>query len=82
MATKKTKTFREYYQDPEFRKRHQEYMKTKITCDCGKTVMRVNMPRHKRSSYHNKNSKKDFAKEIEQLHQTINDLKQIIKEKI
>ena len=46
------KSFKEYYQNPEFRERHLNYLKEKVVCECGKTVMRCNKTRHKKSKKH------------------------------
>ena len=45
-------SFKKYYSDPEFRERHQKYMKEKVICDCGFMTSRNNMTRHKRSRNH------------------------------
>jgi len=48
-------SFKHYYADPEFRKRHLRYMSTKIPCpECGFVTFRSNMTRHRRSSNHEK----------------------------
>lgn len=49
---KKTKTFKEYYQDPEFRERHKKYMLTKVKCDCGCDIARNHMSHHKKTKKH------------------------------
>ena len=47
-----TKTFKEYYTDPEFRAKHKEKMRERIQCECGKLVNRYNMSHHKKSHIH------------------------------
>ncbi len=51
---KKTrKTYKDYYADPEFKKRHLSYMAVKVKCPgCGFTVCRSNMTKHKRTIRH------------------------------
>lgn len=49
------KTFTEYYADHDFKKRHMNYLKEKIKCECGRSVSRVNMIRHCTTPIH-KNS--------------------------
>jgi len=54
---KKTyKTFKEYYANPEFRKRHTEYINQTVHCDaCNKPIKRFNIARHSRTQKHQKN---------------------------
>ena len=48
-----TKTVKEYYQNPEFKKRQLDYSKTKIEClDCGHLTARSNMTKHKKGRIH------------------------------
>ena len=76
------KTFSDYYKDPEFRKRHQAYMKTKVTCSCGKSVMRVNLSRHRKSAFHLENvNNTDVKQEVEELKETVKQLKQLLTNK-
>lgn len=52
---KKGKTFKEMCEDPEFKKRHYEYIKTYVDCpECGKSVQRCAMARHRKSRQHMK----------------------------
>lgn len=51
---KQKKRFVDYYQDEEFKKRHKEYLKTKVECECGAIVMRANLTRHKYTPKHQK----------------------------
>ena len=45
-----TKTFREYYADPEFRRRHLERLTEPVECpNCSTTVGKVNLSRHMKS---------------------------------
>ena len=51
MEVKKSKSFKDYYEDPEFKKKHQLYMSQKIPCkQCGQIVMRGGMTKHKKSN--------------------------------
>ena len=48
-----TKTFKEYYNNPEFKEKHNKYIREKIMCeDCKKDVQRVAMAKHKRTKKH------------------------------
>lgn len=51
---KKSKTFKERYQDPEFKKQHLKRMLTKVTCSCGKVISRCYMSTHKKKKVHQK----------------------------
>lgn len=44
--------FTHYYKDPEFKARHQAYMRTYVHCVCGCTVRRSSMTNHKKSDKH------------------------------
>lgn len=57
IAKKKQKTFKEYYQDPEFKEKHKKYVSEKIKCSCGRMVMRMAMAKHKRTKIHERNLK-------------------------
>jgi hypothetical protein len=47
---KPSKTFMDHYNESEeFRKRHKAYLMTPITCECGRTIMRVNKSKHLRT---------------------------------
>ncbi len=47
------KTFKEYYQNPEFKARHLKYITEKITCNiCGVEFSRCNKCKHERSQKH------------------------------
>lgn len=48
------KIFKDYYADPEYRKRHLEKLKKEVTCGCGKTMAQVNLKRHQKSKLHEK----------------------------
>lgn len=41
-----------YRTDPEYKKKHLNYMKKKVECTCGFITSRSNMSRHKRSRNH------------------------------
>jgi hypothetical protein len=93
MEEKKYKTFKEYYQDPEFRKRHMQKLNEKVMCECGSKTSRVNMWRHKRSEKHKRrmdeieNKKEEVINEkyalylIKQLQGIKEDLNKILKKK-
>ena len=50
---KKYKTFREYYADPEYRKKHLEYITQTVECpNCDLSCQRVAMARHRQSKRH------------------------------
>jgi hypothetical protein len=49
MTTKKN-----YYDDPEWKEKHLEYMKTKVQCKCGSITARNNMHHHRRTAKHQK----------------------------
>lgn len=51
---KRSKTFKERYQDPEYKEKHKQYVNQKIECDCGKSVTRAGLALHKRSRIHQK----------------------------
>ena len=52
-----TKTFKEYYQDPTYRERHLSYVKQRVPCSCGASVMRCNMTNHKKTKKHTEKMK-------------------------
>jgi hypothetical protein len=55
MATKKYKTFADYYKsDPEFRKRHLEKLKEEVECECGFVTAKCNLARHRKNHLHTK----------------------------
>ena len=44
---------RSYYKkNPEKRIAHNEYMKTKVICECGKSSARCNMTKHRKTKFH------------------------------
>ena len=48
-------TFKTYYQNEDFRKRHNQYMKEKIPCEvCGINISRHNKTKHSKSVKHSK----------------------------
>ena len=70
-----SKTFKDYYQDPVFRKKHRMYMKAKVICECGSMSSRNNMPRHKRTNKHLRlMSEKQKANGLEKMEQEIKQL--------
>jgi len=42
--------FKEYYDNPEYRKKHNDYLLQKIECKCGCSVLRSNLTKHKNQS--------------------------------
>lgn len=40
------------YDDPEFKKKHKEYILTKVECPCGTTTARCNMSHHRKTKKH------------------------------
>lgn len=80
-TSKKAKTFKEYYKNPEFREKHLKYMKTKVVCACGTPCERCNMFNHKRTKKHIKQMAKKELEEnqIQILHREIEELKEQLK---
>jgi hypothetical protein len=84
----KTQTFKEYYNsNPEFKKRHLEKMKTKLTCECGRVVNKAHMCKHLRSSVHikslniTKSNTESGDKHVE-FQKQIDDLKELLEKLI
>ena len=47
------KSFKDYYSNPEFKAKHDEYVRKKVQCpECTKFVQRVAMAKHKKSRKH------------------------------
>jgi hypothetical protein len=62
----KPKSFKEYYQNPEFKKKHLEYIMSKVQCtDCGAMCSRCNLTKHKKSVKHLKHLAEQEKKEKE-----------------
>jgi hypothetical protein len=51
---KQYKTFKEYYQDENFKKKHKEYVSEKVLCECGRYTARSNMIKHQKTRVHQK----------------------------
>ncbi len=51
---KKYKTFKEYYADPKYREKHLKYISEKIPCECGRSVKRFGMSKHKKTTIHSR----------------------------
>ena len=49
-----TKSFKEYYSDPIYKKKHLDHMKQKVPCVCGVITARCNMSHHKKTEKHHK----------------------------
>ena len=85
----KTKTFKDYYQDPEFKKRHLAYIKEKIICECGTKISKHNKYRHLKSDKHKrimnekelKKKNKENNKAIQKLEEKIDKIYRRIKSK-
>ncbi len=45
-------TFKEQYQNKEFRERHKKYILEKVQCLCGTITARCNMSHHKLTKHH------------------------------
>ncbi len=51
----RTKTFKEYYANPEYRRRHLDEIMAKVECPvCNSKVARCNMSKHSRTKKHQK----------------------------
>ena len=62
-AVNKYKSFTEYYADPEYRRKHLEYVKTRVECEgCGAMVPRSGTTAHKTTRKHKQGLQK---KEVE-----------------
>ncbi len=50
MSKSSKKTFKDYYQDPEYKAKHKKYLLTKVPClNCNCMVTRCNMSHHKKT---------------------------------
>lgn len=50
------KTFNDYYSEPNYRRKHLDYVLTKVECKACKTmVARCNMTKHKKTMKHKRN---------------------------
>lgn len=73
----KSKTFKDYYQNADYKKKHLEYVMTKVECkDCGSMISRCNLTKHKKSVKHMKHEevtikqKKEVrSNELNQVHE-------------
>lgn len=60
-----------YYADPEYLKKHYEYLKQKVKCDCGGKTTRGHLTTHKKSVKHmkwleeNKDKRDKYKEELE-----------------
>lgn len=59
-----TKKFTDYYADPEFKKKHLNYVMTKVNCECGGRYMRSNKSNHYLTSKHILNLRLKQAEEL------------------
>ena len=74
------KTFKDYYQDPDYRAKHQAYMQTKVLCkECGTLTARANMAHHRKSKKHHYMVKlnRDNAEIIKKLKDQIADMQEL-----
>ena len=77
MNTVQKKSFKDYYADEEFRKKHLEKLKERVECECGFETSRCNLSRHKKSHTHtDRLSKKlelktDTSKELKEMRKQI-----------
>jgi hypothetical protein len=76
-----TKSFKEYYQDPEFRENHKKYIMTKVRCPCGTWTARANMSHHRHTLKHNKWLEEHYEEDsqVVQLQKEVAKLKRKIK---
>ncbi len=84
---KPAKKFKEYYQDPEFKKKHLEKLKVKVMCECGTMISKGNKTNHFRTKKHiagvteannRKRKEEEREKDIEKVIE--NALKKLVKE--
>lgn len=76
------KSFKDYYKNEDYKKKHLEYIKEKITCDCGCQVTRVGMCKHKRNEKHNKIMNNIKKNEDERLNKIIDEkIQKLMQEK-
>ena len=68
-------TFKERYEDEEFREKHLKNMNKKVKCECGCKSTKGNLARHKKTMIH-KNKMKERNDEIVRLRKEIKELKQ------
>jgi hypothetical protein len=58
------KLFKEYYEDPEYKKRHLAYISEKVKCPvCNISIARCNMSKHKRTKKHMKHEQQEKTKD-------------------
>jgi hypothetical protein len=69
------KTFKQYYdEDPDFKARHKAYISQHTNCECGCSIVRSNMSKHKKSDKH----KKRMEKQAEELNITEEQYKKLV----
>ena len=78
------KSFKEYYNDPEYRKKHLAKVNEKIKCECGQDCSRGNLAAHKKTSRHNKSmlEKKGTISNTEELITNLENILFILKNKV
>ena len=71
---KKHKTFKDYYQDPEYRRRHLDKITEKVECECGYIGSKCYMSKHKKTAIHQKRLEKlDRLEALEEKKKRLND---------
>ena len=80
MDVKHKKTLKEYYADPEYRKKHIDKYKQKVECSCGSMVTLYNMSHHKKSKKHLKLNETDEER-IKRMETELKTLKSKLKTK-
>lgn len=55
ITNKRNSTFKDYYANDEWRKKHLDYILTRIPCECGFVTSRNNLTRHKKGRIHKNN---------------------------
>lgn len=63
------KTFKEYYQDEDFKKKHQDYISQAVECECGKMITRSNLGHHKKTKLHEKKLEKKKTEELNKMNE-------------
>ena len=63
---KQYKTFKEYYQDEDFKKKHKQYVSEKVLCECGRYTARSNLIKHQKTTVHQKELTKRKEEKIKE----------------
>lgn len=51
-SIKSQKSFRDYYQDPEFKERHKQNIMQKVRCECGTITSKCILSHHRKTKKH------------------------------